>query len=53
VKREGGPVEEIRPGDIVWFVPQEKHWHGASPHCAMTHIAIAEALDGKTVDWME
>jgi hypothetical protein len=52
-EREGGPVEEIRPGDIVWFVPQEKHWHGASPHCAMTHIAIAEALDGKTVDWME
>jgi quercetin dioxygenase-like cupin family protein len=53
VQREGGPVEEIRPGDIVWFAPGEKHWHGASPHCAMTHIAIAEALDGKTVDWME
>ena len=52
-QREGGPVEEIRPGDIVWFAPKEKHWHGASLHCAMTHIAIAEALDGKTVDWME
>jgi quercetin dioxygenase-like cupin family protein len=52
-QREGGPVEEIQPGDIVWFAPQEKHWHGASPHCAMTHIAIAEALDSKTVDWME
>ena len=53
VQREGGPVEDIRPGDIVWFSPNEKHWHGAAPHCAMTHIAIAEALDGKTVDWME
>ncbi len=52
-QREGGPVEEIRQGDIVWFAPGEKHWHGASLHCAMTHIAIAEALDGKTVDWME
>ncbi|TCL75721.1 cupin domain-containing protein [Rhizobium sp. BK251] len=53
VQREGGPIEEIRPGDIVWFEPGEKHWHGASPGAAMTHIAIAEALDGKVVDWME
>jgi quercetin dioxygenase-like cupin family protein len=52
-QREGGPVEEIRPGDIVWFEPGEKHWHGASPSAAMTHIAIAEALDGKVVDWLE
>ena len=52
-QREGGPVEEMRPGDIVWFSPGEKHWHGASPTAAMTHIAIAEALDGKVVDWME
>jgi quercetin dioxygenase-like cupin family protein len=53
VQREGGPIEEIRPGDVVWIEPGEKHWHGASPTTAMTHIAIAEALDGKTVDWME
>ncbi|MBE9605773.1 cupin domain-containing protein [Acetobacteraceae bacterium H6797] len=53
VQREGGPVEEIRPGDIVWFEPGEKHWHGASPEVAMSHVAIAEALDGKAVDWME
>ncbi len=53
VQREGGPIEEIRPGDIVWFEPGEKHWHGASPTTAMTHVAIAEALDGKVVDWME
>ncbi|MEK1930499.1 MAG: cupin domain-containing protein [Pararhizobium sp.] len=53
VQRNGGPVEEIRPGDIVWFEPGEKHWHGASPTTAMTHIAIAEALDGNVVDWME
>ena len=53
VQREGGPIEEIRPGDIVWFPPGEKHWHGASPTTAMTHIAIQEALDGKPVDWME
>ena len=52
-QREGGPVEEIRPGDIVWFAPGEKHWHGAQPATAMTHIAIAEALDGKVVEWME
>jgi quercetin dioxygenase-like cupin family protein len=53
VQRQGGPVEEIRPGDIVWFEPGEKHWHGAGPDTAMTHIAIVEALDGKVVDWME
>lgn len=53
VQRHGGPVEQIRPGDIVWFAPGEKHWHGAAPDCAMTHIAIAESLDGKVVDWME
>ena len=52
-QREGGPLEEIRPGDIAWFPPGEKHWHGASASTAMTHIAIAEALDGKTVEWME
>jgi quercetin dioxygenase-like cupin family protein len=53
VQREGGPIEEIRPGDIVWFEPNEKHWHGAAPTTAMTHIAIQEALDGKPVEWME
>ena len=53
VQREGGPIEEIRPGDIVWFEPGEKHWHGATPNTAMTHIAIAESLDGKAVTWME
>jgi len=53
VQKEGAPVEEIRPGDIVWFQPGEKHWHGASPTTAMTHIAVAEKLDGKSVDWME
>ena len=53
VQREGGPIEEIRPGDVIWFAPNEKHWHGASPTTAMTHIAIHEALDGKVVDWME
>jgi quercetin dioxygenase-like cupin family protein len=53
VQREGGPIEEIRPGDIVWFAPGEKHWHGAAPLCAMTHIAIAESLDGRAVDWLE
>jgi len=52
-QRWGGPVEEIRPGDVVWFAPQEKHWHGAAPATAMTHIAIQEKLDGKTVDWLE
>jgi quercetin dioxygenase-like cupin family protein len=53
VQREGGPIEEIRPGDIVWFEPDEKHWHGASPSAAMSHIAIAEAQDGKVVEWLE
>jgi quercetin dioxygenase-like cupin family protein len=52
-QREGGPVEEIRPGDVIWFSPNEKHWHGASTTTAMTHIAIQEALDGKVVEWME
>ena len=52
-QREGGAVEEIRQGDTVWFGPGEKHWHGATPTTAMTHIAIAEALDGKVVDWLE
>jgi quercetin dioxygenase-like cupin family protein len=51
--REGGPIEEIRPGDVVFFAPSEKHWHGAAPTSAMTHIAIQEALDGKAVEWME
>jgi quercetin dioxygenase-like cupin family protein len=49
----GGPVEEIRPGDVIWCPPRVKHWHGATPTTAMTHIAIQEALDGKVVDWME
>lgn len=53
VQRWGGPVEEIRPGDVVWFPPGEKHWHGASSTTAMTHIAIYEKLDGKVVDWLE
>jgi len=53
VQREGGPIEEIHPGDVVWFPPGEKHWHGASPTTAMTHIAIQESLDGKAVEWME
>ena len=52
-QREGGPVEEIRPGDVISFAPNEKHWHGAAPTTAMTHIAIQEALDDKVVDWME
>ena len=53
VQRWGGPIEEIRSGDVVWFSPGEKHWHGASPTTAMTHTAIQEKLDGKAVDWME
>ena len=53
VQRDGGPIEEIRAGDIVWFEPGERHWHGASPTTAMTHIAIAEMLDGTAVKWME
>ena len=48
-----GPIEEIRPGDVIWFSPGEKHWHGATPSTAMTHIAIQEALSGSVVDWME
>ena len=53
VQREGRPIEEIRPGDVAWFAPGEKHWHGATPTTVMTHIAIQEALNGKAVDWME
>jgi quercetin dioxygenase-like cupin family protein len=52
-QRWGGPVEEIRPGDVISISPGEKHWHGASPATAMTHIAIQERLDGKAVEWME
>ena len=52
-QREGGPIEEIRPGDVVWFPPGEKHWHGAAPTTAMTHFAIQEQLNGKAVDWLE
>jgi quercetin dioxygenase-like cupin family protein len=52
-QRWEGPVEEIRPGDVIWFAPGEKHWHGAAPTTAMTHIAIQERLDGQTADWME
>lgn len=52
-QRWGQPVEEIRPGDVVWFAPGEKHWHGAAPSTALTHIAIQEAQDGKTADWLE
>ena len=52
-QRWGGPIEEIRPGDVIWFPPGEKHWHGATTTTAMTHIAIQEQLDGKTADWME
>ncbi len=52
-QREGVPIEEIRPGDVVWFAPNEKHWHGATPTTKMTHIAIQEALEGKVVQWME
>ncbi|WP_300256949.1 cupin domain-containing protein [Bradyrhizobium sp.] len=53
VQREGGTIEEVRPGDVVWFPPGLKHWHGAAPTTAMTHIAIQESLGGKAVDWME
>jgi quercetin dioxygenase-like cupin family protein len=52
-QREGGPVEEIRPGDVVWFEPGEKHWHGATATHGMSHIAVQEQLDGKAADWME
>jgi quercetin dioxygenase-like cupin family protein len=53
VQHEGGPIEEIRPGDVIWIPPNERHWHGASPTAAMTHIALQEALDGKQVEWKE
>jgi quercetin dioxygenase-like cupin family protein len=53
VQRWGGPIEEIRPGDVIWFPPREKHWHGAAPTTAMTHIAIVERLDGSGSNWME
>src|SRR6266513_2773491 len=53
VQCEGGPIQEIRPGDVVWFAPNEKHWHGAAPTTAMTHIAIQEALNDKVVEWMK
>ncbi len=53
VQRWGGPIEEIRPGDVVWIPPGQKHWHGAAPAIAMTHIAIQEQVDGKTVAWLE
>lgn len=53
VQREGGPIEDIQAGDVVWFEPGEKHWHGASQNVAMQHIAIQEAVDGKPVDWLE
>ncbi|MGO4126830.1 cupin domain-containing protein [Inquilinus sp. YAF38] len=53
IQREGGPVEEIRPGDVVWIPPGEKHWHGATATTAMTHVAVAESLGGKSVDWLE
>lgn len=52
-QRWGGPIEEIHPGDVVWFPPGEKHWHGATPTTTMTHIAIVEKLAGRTADWME
>ncbi|MBO1072998.1 (R)-mandelonitrile lyase [Roseomonas marmotae] len=52
-QRQGGPVEEIRPGDVVWFPPGERHWHGATASTGMTHIAIQEKLEGKAVDWLE
>jgi quercetin dioxygenase-like cupin family protein len=53
VQRDGGTVEEIRPGDVVWFPPGERHWHGATATTAMSHIAIQEKLNGSPVDWME
>lgn len=53
IQRDGGPIEEIRSGDIVWISPGLKHWHGATPSTAMTHIAIQEVLDGKSSDWLE
>jgi quercetin dioxygenase-like cupin family protein len=53
VQTEGGSIEEVRPGDVVWFPPGEKHWHGSTPTTAMTHIAVQESLNGKNVDWAE
>jgi quercetin dioxygenase-like cupin family protein len=53
VQHWGGPVEEVRPGDVVWFPPNEKHWHGAAPTSAMTHVAMQEAVDGSAVEWLE
>lgn len=53
VQQEGGPIQEVQPGDVVWFPPNVKHWHGASPKTAMTHVAIQEAKDGSAVTWME
>jgi quercetin dioxygenase-like cupin family protein len=53
VQRWGGQIEEIRPGDVIWFAPAEKHWHGATATTGMTHIAVQESLDGKVVEWME
>jgi quercetin dioxygenase-like cupin family protein len=53
VQREGGPIEEIRSGDVIWFAPEEKHWHGAAPTTTMSHIAIQEKLNGSPVTWME
>lgn len=53
VQREDGPIEDVHPGDVVWFPPGEKHWHGATPTTGMTHIAIQEAQDGKVVDWLQ
>jgi quercetin dioxygenase-like cupin family protein len=53
VQRDGGEIEEVNPGDVVWFAPGERHWHGATPATAMTHIAIQERLNGKVVDWLE
>src|SRR5262245_50640586 len=52
-QRWGGPIEDIRPGDVVWIAPNEKHWHGASSTTAMSHIAVQEQLDGKVVEWLE
>ncbi|MEZ5789119.1 MAG: cupin domain-containing protein [Xanthobacteraceae bacterium] len=53
VQTAGGPVREVRPGDVIWFAPGEKHWHGAGPDTAMEHLAMQEALDGRAVDWLE
>ena len=53
VQHEGGGIEEVRPGDVIWFPPGEKHWHGATPTTALAHIAVQESIDGKAVDWME